>query len=1856
MLPRFLAILIFVHSVLYASCARTKSLTFVIDDTKSMRDDINQVLKEVDGIMNSVLNKASEIEDLVLVTFNDPDVHVRKKTRSRKEFERALSSIKVNNYNNYDCPEYSLSGIEMALFESKPGSYIYVFTDASAKDYKKADKIKDLCQKTQSKVVFVLTGNCRRPESVKYQVYHEVAIASSGLVLEVEKNEVNLVVKTIHTFVEGNTNPVKSVTIPANKKFVELPFSVDDKTDNIIISGTGKNIILLVDSIGEEILMSTKNSKMLQLNKPAPGNYTIKVKASSTSHVVVYARTNFTFQHGFSQTQPKTINDTSRKPLANMQNRLSILIEDPNDSVEIETAQLMNLEDETPIGKPLQLKQIEDNLYITQPFISPEFPFKLAVNGHYVDNNRPVRSFAKTPIYPNIVDIAVKKKPTVTISEGVSTTVIMGSELILTCKVHAYPNPEIIWIDENGNTLRSKTSCVEKPYDFISYLNLTRVEKAKKYACAARNRLGHDKKQIDVKIGDPFKVISYPGENTRAKYAESTSLKCRISSDFKMKITWYYNGGYGAKKLHSNDIYNISSDGTELVIKSLKKDLAGKYTCVASLLSDRHIRKIFTTNLEVYGYDPPIISKLVSFLRAQESEAVTIPCVLSQGVPKPTIQWQYRTKGSFVDVDVKADARLRVSNDGLHISKSQLLDNGEYKCIAQNDAGIDEHIATLTINKEPEINIIEGTEIKIDYGSEVQIECKVTGNPLPKIEWREENGDIVAPKSLDDPIRHQYHQSSILILKNQKRSKKMYCCSENAEGKDMKAIDIIVGPAFHVISHPEGVTNVNYNEEANIICDVRSNMPMEITWFYTNDKTGEKTKITPSSKYSMLLNGTVLKIHSMDLDLVGKYTCNASLTLDENQHRSFDTLLRIQGLKKPKLAEGPHLLKMVRADSKVTLECRVLEGHPKPTISWEFRSRGSDVFLPTNATGNQLEITIAILNNSGHYRCKAQNVLGQDTKTIELEVSMVPAAIIFEGKQMNLSYRAEAMLSCAVTAFPPPKIIWTDSKGMILDKKMPPESVNHMYQSDIVVRNMTKSEKFSCHASNDLGDNLETIDVNVAAPFEVEEKPEADVKVEYGKAHVVKCHIKSALNMTIQWYRIPETKGVARLIKSSEIYSISSEGRELTIAFMEPNLDGTYRCTASLTDNVDEKISFNTKIKTTGLASPVLDKDISNMKVIAGSNVTLFCRIKFGNPTPDIKWIFMSRPDAIRPIYISYTATGQELHISNVSLDDAGRYFCKAQNFVGKDQHEIELIVEAPPVITRSDVKAYTAIVGDVVLKIPCEATGYPKPAISWQVDGTDITPDSKYNIVEGALLVRSPVENDTLEYTCKAMNNVDEDSVILDGIVTDSIYEYENVRNIYIKKGSSEKISCNLTHTKTDTLRWFLNEYVTSQTGPYIYLENATEANDGNYSCRISNENGYSMNTFVVDVGYSPTFTSYQDDIIDWKGDTSLDCAASAKPEAMTHWYFEGKHIRTNESLEQLPITKWGQYICNVANVHGSVNRSFIVTSTDCLIDREVNNELTPLLVTENLKWPIFEAKKKFLVIPHLEKLVLSCQSQDNPSNSFTIMPDKTTIEATCAGKDTFSIGGEIYKYSDLHCSGKILPVVKKTGDQCLNDGTEMVQVGYEVDEFIELYSVCMDTKNKVPLYTKMSMFDMNNINTSTAYKWFNHSDDSYFNNEVYSCESPASCCVAKEQLVNVNDVIFGPAQRSTFIDGLNSIPVWENCNNSRMSWRQLEERIRVLYDTTSQFGVWTGASDYVDTDKGKIPQYLWKVVRLHELYSVAIIYVNDPNPNDSQILCKNVCEEHSWVESYDKYTYCCELTDFLKAFNVTEEAIGGI
>ncbi|KAG7516488.1 hypothetical protein JOB18_032814 [Solea senegalensis] len=127
-----------------------KPLCFVIDTTGSMRNDISTVRSITAAIIDSKAGTDDKPSDYVLVPFNDPDFGPLTRTTNADDFKHAINSLTARG--GGDFPEMCLSGLRLALTGSPPGSEIYVFTDASAKDGYLLSAVLALIERTKSVV------------------------------------------------------------------------------------------------------------------------------------------------------------------------------------------------------------------------------------------------------------------------------------------------------------------------------------------------------------------------------------------------------------------------------------------------------------------------------------------------------------------------------------------------------------------------------------------------------------------------------------------------------------------------------------------------------------------------------------------------------------------------------------------------------------------------------------------------------------------------------------------------------------------------------------------------------------------------------------------------------------------------------------------------------------------------------------------------------------------------------------------------------------------------------------------------------------------------------------------------------------------------------------------------------------------------------------------------------------------------------------------------------------------------------------------------------------------------------------------------------------------------------------------------------------------------------------------------------------------------------------------------------------------------------------------------------------------------------------------------------------------------
>ncbi|XP_029768753.1 roundabout homolog 4 [Terrapene carolina triunguis] len=235
----------------------------------------------------------------------------------------------------------------------------------------------------------------------------------------------------------------------------------------------------------------------------------------------------------------------------------------------------------------------------------------------------------------------------------------------------------------------------------------------------------------------PPYIIDHPTDLV-VRWDQPATLNCRVAGSPAPTIEWYRNGEY--VETSKDNVYSqrtLLPDGSLFFLRlNQRKGQSdeGVYTCVAT----NHLGTASSKNASLY------IAALREDFRLQPSnllvtvgEQVLLECAPPRGHPEPTISW----KKDGVPISQKA-GHYEVSSGKLLMVHAQRSDAGLYVCVASNQAGQRESKAALVSVLEKPTFTRRPSDTVAKFGSTVQLGCGVEGDPLPKVWWHKEHGEL----------------------------------------------------------------------------------------------------------------------------------------------------------------------------------------------------------------------------------------------------------------------------------------------------------------------------------------------------------------------------------------------------------------------------------------------------------------------------------------------------------------------------------------------------------------------------------------------------------------------------------------------------------------------------------------------------------------------------------------------------------------------------------------------------------------------------------------------------------------------------------------------------------------------------------------------------------------------------------------------------------------------------------------------------------------------------------------------------------------------------------------------------------
>ncbi|KDR12788.1 hypothetical protein L798_13365, partial [Zootermopsis nevadensis] len=746
------------------------TLAFVFDSTGSMWDDLVQVKMGAERIMAAMLERPDKpIYNYVLVPFHDPKIGPVTVTTDHNEFRESLQNITVHG--GGDCPEMAVGAVKEALTVSLPNSFIYVFTDARAKDYNLLTDVLALVQRKHSQVVFVMTGDCGDNKHVGYQVFEKIASTSSGQVYHINKTDVDEVLKFVRMSLQSRKVNLLSVNKPGPSTD-EHDLFIDESLQEFTVSVSGLNPqIGVMNPEGKPVqgppklntVLSLQNIKAVNVIEPEPGQWKVKVISDSEHSVRSTGLSDVDFNFGFSTIVTNKMEETYHRPLKGEKN--SVLVEATQSGMvyNLTALKLIDLKGIEFQEIPLHSVSDKPGLYQGSMFVPPNDFFHLGCCTFFKVDGYDRDGFPLKRISPTAITGQSPEPPVVHMRHEI--TGWLNKPVRIGCHIESLVPFSALWF-KDGVPLTS-TEKYGQTTELSWVLQNSTVRDEGNYSCYANNVAGRSFSSTWLTITGPAPKIDTPSQVVSAPN-KAAALDCIVNSQLHYSVKW------ARVPLDAVTVPKIEDNGLNLFLENADISDAGEYQCVAENDNEVDVGVSVGKYLEA----PTVVAEESSAL-ARVGDTVQLRCTAT-GDPTPIISW------SKNEEEILTNSKYEVQQDGtLLINNAQVTDNGEYTCVAENELGMGDDFISLEVGMPPQmVHIPKDTQIEINANG--TIPCIAIGVPTPEILWTRKDG-----KQLNMSHTETKEHGSLQITNASVEDAGTYICRvENVFGKAQYEIHV----------------------------------------------------------------------------------------------------------------------------------------------------------------------------------------------------------------------------------------------------------------------------------------------------------------------------------------------------------------------------------------------------------------------------------------------------------------------------------------------------------------------------------------------------------------------------------------------------------------------------------------------------------------------------------------------------------------------------------------------------------------------------------------------------------------------------------------------------------------------------------------------------------------------------------------------------------------------------------------------------------------------------------------------------------------------------------------------------------
>uniref|UniRef100_A0A0S7EPU5 non-specific serine/threonine protein kinase n=2 Tax=Poeciliopsis prolifica TaxID=188132 RepID=A0A0S7EPU5_9TELE len=1088
--------------------------------------------------------------------------------------------------------------------------------------------------------------------------------------------------------------------------------------------------------------------------------------------------------------------------------------------------------------------------------------------------------------------------------------------------------------DIEGRWLRNGVEIqfsVEERFSYVAIRKLHRLTISETYRSdageytfiAGKNR---STMHLRVNIPEPPQILRHM-EPQSVEAGKPARFSVQVSGVPPPQVSWYKNSqalspGFKCKFLHDGNEHTL------LLIEVFPED-AAVYNCEAK--NDYGTAtSTATLNVEVSEVvspdsaapiTPPVIISPISNTSAREGESAHFQCRVRGDDVK--ISWFHKEK------EIKQSDFFRMSqfDDScqLEISRVYPEDEGEYTCVATNNAGKVSCSATLTLDVTLVREQIEATveeevkvppvfrqkinPVEINVGGHAKFDCETEDALNVTFKWYKSNIEIKQSEKYRIISRHT--GSSLELLNPVKADSGEYTCkASNQQGFDSCTASLIVTEPAKIVDKPETLS-VTAGDMAALEVKVCGTPELVPKWFKDGMElaTSGKYKISFSQMISSL---NVLSTEKLDS---GEYTFQVMNQVGKDLSKI--NLNVLDKIVPPSFTRKLKDCKMTVGEA-AEMECKV-SGSPPFTISWyhdgEEIQSGPNCEISFSDNSCMLRVPTLRLTDSGVYKCKAVNKAGFSETSATLDVKEPPSFVV-PLQPMEAMPGSNVTFSGMVKGSAPLTLKWfRGTKEMLPGKDCSFTLKDNQVTLELHNVNRSHAGEYTCQIINDAGKESCAVNLTIKEPAAFSKKLK-DVSVEKGKPLTLECSYTGTPKITVSWFKDGQQ------IFASYKYNITTTESSCILECLstdDKEAAGTYCCQVSNDAGKD-----TSEAVVSILEPPYFVESLEPMEVTAGDAVCLKCQVA---GTPEIKVSWFKADGKVRSsssCKLEYTKGVASLKLTKATKADIGEYTCKAENKIGSASSTCKLNVlerKNPPMFTKKPSELIEDMEGKLV-KIEGRVSGSQPVSVSWFKDGKEIHSSDKYDISfksnVAVLCIKSSQVTDSGRYSCQASNEAGSASCD----VTVGILEAKKppvfdvpLKPVTVDEGDKLSLRCHVCGSAPLKVQWMKDRKELSSAGSIrlgfsdgtasLEISSASKHDAGDYLCKATNEAGAEFCKAKVTVKEKP-------------GAAKPETPAAAPTKKLDNLFFieEPKSIHVTEKGtatfiakvggEPIPSVKW--------------------------------------------------------------------------------------------------------------------------------------------------------------------------------------------------------------------------------------------------------------------------------------------------------------------------------------------------------------